>query len=118
MSPVKETNVQENLLILLGQVLHTLREADPVTVPRTEPVVVGTRVIMPNRLPDGVWAVGGRVLELCGRDGRNQPYYSEMLVFGDGDRLISTGTVFWIGVRIASDPAVGSAPAPPASCPA
>ncbi|MBC7516460.1 MAG: GAF domain-containing protein [Alkalinema sp. FL-bin-369] len=28
MSPVKETNVQENLLIQLGQVLHTLREAE------------------------------------------------------------------------------------------
>jgi GAF domain-containing protein len=28
MAPVKETNVQEHLLILLGQVLHTLREAE------------------------------------------------------------------------------------------
>jgi GAF domain-containing protein len=28
MGPVKETNVQEHLLILLGQVLHTLREAE------------------------------------------------------------------------------------------
>lgn len=100
-----------------GTCQQTLLPADPGAVPRSEPTVIRTRVIVPSRLPDGTWIVGGRVLELCGRDGRDQPYQSEMLVFLDGDRLISTATVFWIGLRIASGPGVGGPPPPPAACP-
>ncbi len=102
-----------------GTCQQTLREADPAAVPRTGPTVIGTRVIAPSSLPDGSWIVGGRVLELCGRDGRNRRYYSEMLVFRDGDRLISTVPIYWLGIRIASGPDVGvrSPPPPPAACP-
>jgi hypothetical protein len=100
-----------------GTCRQTLDGIDPATVPHAEPVVVGTRVIEPSQLPGGAWNVGGRILELCGRDGRNQPYSSEILVFGPDDHLISTGTVFWIGTKIASDPVTGSSPAPPTACP-
>lgn len=100
-----------------GTCQQTLQGVDPGAVPRTEPTVIGTRAIAPSQSPDGTWLVGGRVLELCGRDGRDEPYYSEMLVFRDGDRLISTATAFWIGFRIASGPHVGGPPPPPAACP-
>lgn len=100
-----------------GTCQHTLQGVDPAAVPRSGPTVIGTRVIAPTRSADGTWIVGGRVLELCGRDGRNRPYYSEMLVFRDGDRLISTVPIYWLGIRIASGPDVGSPAPPPASCP-
>lgn len=82
----------------------TLRDSDPATVPTSHPTVVGTRVIEPWWGNGGAWSPGGRVLELCGRDGLDQPYYSEMLVFRDGDRLISTVPTFWLGITIAASP--------------
>jgi hypothetical protein len=100
-----------------GTCQQTLQGIDPATVPHTEPVVTGTRVIAPSPGPDGAWSVGGRVLELCGRDGRNQAYSSEMLVFGPEDQLISTGTVFWLGIMIAEDPIAGSSPEARPPCP-
>ena len=41
------------------------------------------------------WTSGGLVLEVCGIDGRGDPYYDEVLVFRVGSRLISIGTVYW-----------------------
>jgi len=49
---------------------------------------------------DGTWIVGGQVLEVCGVDGHNKPFYSELLVFYDGDRLISTNPLYWSGLRV------------------
>jgi hypothetical protein len=99
-----------------GTCRHILANGDPAAVPRTEPIVVGTRVITPTRTPAGAWDVGGRVLELCGRDGLGHLYYSEMLVFSDGSKLTSTVPVYWLGFRIASSPTTGSEPSPP-PCP-
>ena len=77
-----------------GTCLHTLRNSDPATVPTSGPTVIGTRLLEPSPERNGIWSAGGRVLELCGRDGLDHPYYSEMLVFRDGDHLISTVPVF------------------------
>jgi hypothetical protein len=83
-----------------GTCAHDLRNADLTAVPRTSPAVLGTRVVAPSQRPDGIWMAGGRVLEVCGIDGNDRPYYSELLVFYDGDRLISTNPLFWSGIRV------------------
>lgn len=98
-----------------GTCAQILRRADPSRVPTTAPIVVGTRVIEPARAGDG-WSLGGRVLELCGRDGLDEPYYSEMLVFRDGPRLISTATPYWLGIGIADSPMTREGP-PANKCP-
>ena len=88
---------------------HTLDISDPAAVPTTGPEVLGSRVI-------GMTATsaGGRVLELCGRDGLGHSYYSEMLVFRDGERLLSTGTVYWVGITIPGTSTTGQTP--PRTC--
>ena len=90
-----------------------LRKANPAAVPVAAPTVLGSRVLEPEQGPDGIWTTGGRVLELCGRDGMGQPYYSEMLVFQEQGRLISTATPFWLGIGIAETPTVGKPPVTP-----
>lgn len=94
-----------------------LRAVDPATVPRLAPLVVASEAIDPVRRADGLWATGGRLLRLCGRDGRGRPYASEMLVFVAEGRLVATGAVFWTDLRIAREPVVGGA-APAIGCPA
>ena len=99
-----------------GTCQQILRTADPASVPATAPLVVATRVIEPVPAGDGEWSAGGRVLVLCGRDGLGEPYHSEILVFNDGERLISTATPYWLGFGIAESPMVGGAQLPEA-CP-
>lgn len=102
-----------------GTCKQILEKSDPATVPNTVPVVIGTRVIPHSDLPDGMWTDGGRVLMLCGRDGLGKRYYSEMLVFLEEGRLVSTGTPFWVGMTIATDSiAEASSPPVPACSPA
>ncbi|HEX7473943.1 MAG TPA: hypothetical protein VF323_12740 [Candidatus Limnocylindrales bacterium] len=100
-----------------GTCPHDIQAADPAAWPRTDPTVIGTRVDEATRNADGSWTAGGRVLELCGTDGLDRPYYSEMLVFADGDRLISIGTIYWIGTRIAERDTAGVSSPQPLPCP-
>jgi hypothetical protein len=93
-----------------GTCAHDLRNADLTAVPGTLPSVVGTRVVA----PDGIWLVGGRVLEVCGVDGHNRPFYSELLVFYEGDRLVSTNPLYWSRLRVTT--ATTIALPPPATC--
>jgi len=96
-----------------GTCERTLSRADPATVPTTRPVVLGTR-ILPAWRGDGSSVVGGRIIDLCGIDGRGNVYRSEILVFRDADRIIGKEPVFWIGLRIASGPlARAPGPVPP-----
>jgi hypothetical protein len=95
-----------------GTCRQILREADPARVPASAPLVVATRVIEPAPAAEGGWWAGGRVLVLCGRDGLGEPYHSEMLVFNDGERLISTATPYWLGIGIAESPVVGGTRVP------
>jgi hypothetical protein len=94
----------------------TLDLSDPALLPTGHPRVVATRTIEPSRRPDGIWDVGGRVLALCGLDGRQQPYSSELLVFASGTSLVSTNPVFWQGTTVPiAETADG--PASSSSCP-
>lgn len=96
-----------------GTCAHDLRNADLTAVPSTSPEVLGTRVVAPSQRPDGIWMAGGRILEVCGIDGNDRPYYSELLVFYDGDRLISTNPLFWSRMRVTASPTTAqSSPRP------
>lgn len=97
-----------------GTCAHDLRNADLTLVPRTLPKVIGTRVIDSRQRADGSWVIGGQVLEVCGVDGHNRPFYSELLVFYDGDGLVSTNPLYWSGLRVSTSGT--TAHAPPASC--
>jgi hypothetical protein len=94
-----------------------LRDTDAAAVPRTDPAVIGTGIVPPESYADGTWSDGGRILRLCGRDGLNNPYYSEVLVFKEGGRMISIGSIYWIGTRIATDRVTDASPASPPPCP-
>ena len=100
-----------------GTCRQTLEKMEPASVPAAAPLIVGTREIQPTIRADG-WTSGGLVLQVCGLNGRGEPYFDEVLVFRDGDRLISTGTIYWSGMRIADDNTVGGpVPPPPPACP-
>ena len=101
-----------------GTCEEQLRDAGRDAVPPAPPRIVGTRLIQPRAVVGG-WSSGGRVLEVCGIDGRGDPYFDEVLVFREGPRLISIGTVYWSRIRIAeSQTAGGPQPTPPPECPA
>jgi hypothetical protein len=97
-----------------GTCAHDLRNADLTLVPRTLPKVIGTRAIDSSQRADGSWVGGGQVLEVCGVDGHNRPFYSELLVFYHGDRLVSTNPLYWSGLRVSTSGT--TALPPPASC--
>jgi hypothetical protein len=97
---------------------NILRDASEETVPPLPPRIVGTRVVEPEIHGD-TWSTGGFVLQVCGIDGHGKPYFDEVLVFNDGTRLISTGTIYWSRTRIAEGPTAGGPqPTPPPECPA
>jgi hypothetical protein len=50
---------------------------------------------------------------VCGVDGHNRPFYSELLVFYDGDRLISANPLYWSGMRVATSDTNDQSPSPP-----
>jgi hypothetical protein len=89
-------------------------------VPDAPPTVIGSRVVEPTHLPDGNWDVGGRVLAVCGIDGRGQPYRSEVIVFQDGPTLRIIEPVYWSGYSIgdAASPVTPASPEPIGGCPA
>lgn len=94
-----------------------LSASDPARVPVVPPVVVGTGTIQPTEIPGGGWSLGGYLLELCGIDGAGTPYTSEMLVFQEGDHLISINTLYWLGAGIADGDVTASVPADGPVCP-
>lgn len=94
-----------------------MTELDPAAVPLEAPIVLGTRTIAPERLGPDVWSMGGLVLELCGLDGTGRAYRSEMLVFREEGRLLSTVPMYWLGLRVEEDGVVRSDDLPPEGCP-
>ena len=101
-----------------GTCRKVLDMTDPGSAPRTGPIVLGSRVIESTPSADGnYWSAGGRVLELCGRDGNGRQYYTEMLIFEDHGRLIAKEPTFWSRMTIAGSSTVDSRPAPVRDCP-
>jgi hypothetical protein len=101
-----------------GTCAADLRDAGRDAVPPIPPRIVGTRVVLPKEHGDS-WSSGGFVLQVCGIDGRGAPYFDEVLVFRNGGRLMSIGTVYWSRIRIAEgQTAGGPQPTPPPECPA
>jgi hypothetical protein len=96
-----------------GTCSHDLRNADLSAVPATPPKVIGTRLLVSTQEADGTWNIGGQVLQVCGVDGHNRPFYSELLVFYDGDRLISANPLYWSGMRVATSDTNDQSPSPP-----
>lgn len=43
---------------------------------------------------------GGVLFVLCGEDGLGEAYESEVFVFNDGDGLLATAAVYWVGTRV------------------
>jgi hypothetical protein len=94
-----------------------VRDADPAAVPANRPIVLGSEAIQPTLRQDGASDLGGLVLRLCGRNGLDAPYHSEMLVFRDaGGRLVSINTLYWLGSRVARSPVVPAPTVDPVAC--
>ncbi len=103
-----------------GNCQRTLDDAGRDAVPTAAPTVIGTRVIEPTQLAGGAWDLGGRVLGVCGIDGRGQPYRSEVLVFQDGQTMRMIEPVYWSRLTIGSAASAVTAPGPAQTggCPA
>jgi hypothetical protein len=85
-----------------GNCETVLADAGRDAVPAARPKVVDTFELPGRETPDGMM-VGGLVVALCGIDGRDRPFRTEVLVFRDGDRLRAIEPVYWSGMGIAQD---------------
>ena len=85
-----------------GNCSFLLQQAGRDAVPRDPPTIYRTRVLQPPRLSNGGWDGGGRVLQVCGIDGRGMPYRSEVLAFTIGSTITLINPVYWSGVGIQS----------------
>lgn len=101
-----------------GTCAHDLRSVEPGSAPSSPPTIVGTRILVPTRASGDNVSVGGRIFDLCGSDGLGRTYFSQILVFQSGSRLLAVNAVFWSGARIGTDgTANGNSSPRPASCP-
>ena len=85
-----------------GNCSFLLQQAGRDAVPPDPPTVYGERVLQPTQLANGAWDGGGRVLQVCGIDGRGNPYRSEVLAFTTGSTITLINPVYWSGVSIQS----------------
>lgn len=93
-----------------------LRNAPAGSAPHLPPTVVGFRTI-PTRSDGDASALGGTVLVLCGIDGLNNGYLSEVLVFQSGHGLQAINGVYWLGIGIADGGQTTAVePAPAGGC--
>ena len=69
-------------------------------VPQDPPTLAGTRLI-PSRGSADALQVGGILLVLCGTDGRQQPYRTEMLVSRFRGEMYAINAVYWSGFNLA-----------------
>ncbi|MCI0345086.1 MAG: hypothetical protein L0221_06505 [Chloroflexi bacterium] len=94
----------------------SIDDADSSQVPQARPVVMSIRTLQPVDHGNGTWSSGGVLIELCGLDGLGKPYQSDMLVYRNRGRVVSTEPAYWLGIQIISEPAVGPAAGPPEAC--
>ena len=72
----------------------------PAAVPDAPPVLAGTRVI-PGTSSGDSGTVGGMLLVLCGTDGLQRSYRTEMLVSRFRGELFAINGVYWSGSNLA-----------------
>ena len=74
------------------------------TVPAAAPKFVSVTTVPNRETSPGTWAPGGVLFLLCGLDGKNQAYHSQMLVFVNhqGSGLVAEEPVFWGSLTIGS----------------
>jgi hypothetical protein len=85
-------------------------------VPPDPPQVIASSEI-PSSTVGSQQVIGGIVLTVCGLDGRQQPYRSQVLVFRNGTTLAAINPVYWDDISIvggdppmtAASPAAGAA---------
>ena len=78
-----------------------MRDADQ-TRPATAPVVVASWDV-PDGKSDNAVQQGGRMLEVCGIDGKGKAYHSQMLFFGsDLDHFTVFEPTYWTNMNIST----------------
>ncbi len=70
------------------------------SVPSDPPILAGTRLI-PGTSSGNSGTVGGMLLVLCGTDGRQRPYRTEMLVSRFHGEVYAINAVYWSGSKLA-----------------
>jgi hypothetical protein len=97
-----------------GNCEETLEDAGRDAVPSGPPLVLRTWLVIGSGT-----STGGRILEVCGIDGRQRPYRTQILVFPDidGDGFRAIEPVYWSGMTIAAGNVVGPQPTPAITCP-
>jgi hypothetical protein len=83
-------------------------------VPSAAPRIIESHYIASSTGSNGIQSVGGLVFSVCGIDGQDQPYRSQVLVFPSGTGLAAINAVYWDNVSI-GDSAAPSTPAVPPS---
>jgi hypothetical protein len=78
-----------------------------VSIPSDPPILAGTRLI-PGTSSGNSGTVGGMLLVLCGTDGRQRPYRTEMLVSRFRGEVYAINAVYWSGSKLAVSPDTGS----------
>ena len=89
---------------------------DPRAFPTTRPKITNVRLVPRVDHPDGTWSNAYVRVDLCGLDGRGQTYHSEMMVYWNRGRIVSTEPAYWLGLGIADGPVVGAPGGPPQPC--
>jgi len=85
-------------------------------VPPDPPRVIGSTE-MPSSAVNGQQSIGGLVLTVCGVDGRQRPYRSEVLVFRNRSTLAAINPIYWNGISITGGNPPVSAASPSAGPP-
>jgi hypothetical protein len=82
-----------------GNCQTVLDDAGRDAVPNERPKIVDSFAIPSSDTADGT-RVGGLVLVLCGTDGLDRPFRTEMLIFRDGATLRAIEPVYWSGMAV------------------
>lgn len=85
-------------------------------VPTTRPKITRIGVVPRVDHDDGTWSNAYVRVELCGIDGIGRIYHSEMMVYWDRGKIVSTEPAYWLGIGIADDPVIGAPTGPPEAC--
>jgi hypothetical protein len=89
---------------------------DPRAIPAMPPKITGVRVVPRVDHGDGTWSNAYVRVDLCGLDGLGRTYHSEMMVYWQRGRIVSTEPAYWLGLGIADDPVVVAPTGPPQAC--